>query len=166
MRPDESGVRLLLQNFLFLTDFSEASELALPFAISLTREYQGKLHALHVITPVPLAYANPETAIAMFEDMEEAAQLEMQRIDSQLAGLNHEIRVAHSESVWSGVEKALGDRDINLIVLGTHGRTGATKLLLGSVAEEIFRRSRVPVLTAGPFVRNGSHSGGHFHRIL
>ena len=98
--------------------------------------------------------------------MAEAAQLEMQRIDSQLAGLNHEIRVAHSESVWSGVEKALGDRDINLVVLGTHGRTGAMKLLLGSVAEEIFRRSRVPVPTAGPFVRNGSHRGGHFHRIL
>jgi nucleotide-binding universal stress UspA family protein len=50
--------------------------------------------------------------------------------------------------------------------LGTHGRTGAMKLLLGSVAEEIFRRASVPVLTIGPSVRKAAHSGGRFHRVL
>ncbi len=55
---------------------------------------------------------------------------------------------------------------IDLIVLGTHGRTGFQKLLLGSVAEEIFRRSHVPVLTIGPWARKGLHKGGKFHRVL
>ena len=56
--------------------------------------------------------------------------------------------------------------DVDLIVLGTHGRTGAEKLLLGSVAEEIFRRSPVPVLTIGPGVRSSTHNAGRFRRVL
>jgi nucleotide-binding universal stress UspA family protein len=55
---------------------------------------------------------------------------------------------------------------MDLVILGTHGRTGAMKLLLGSVAEEIFRRASVPVLTIGPSVRKATHSGGRFHRVL
>jgi nucleotide-binding universal stress UspA family protein len=52
------------------------------------------------------------------------------------------------------------------MILGTHGRTGAMKLLLASVAEEIFRRASVPVLTIGPSVRKGFHTGGQFRRVL
>ena len=90
----------------------------------------------------------------------------MQRLDSQLAGVAHETILVRAESVWSPVEETLKDRDIDLVILGTHGRTGAMKLLLGSVAEEIFRRASVPVLTIGPSVRNGTHSGGRFHSVL
>jgi nucleotide-binding universal stress UspA family protein len=53
-----------------------------------------------------------------------------------------------------------------LIVVGTHGRTGTQKILLGSVAEEIFRRSPVPVLTIGPSVSRGTHSDGRFRAVL
>jgi nucleotide-binding universal stress UspA family protein len=56
--------------------------------------------------------------------------------------------------------------EIDLMILGTHGRTGAMKLLLGSVAEEIFRRASVPVLTIGRSVRKGFHGGGQFRRVL
>jgi len=66
----ETGTRLVLKNFLFLTDFSEPSELAIPFAVGLVREYEATLHALHVLTPVPLAYASPESAVAAIEGME------------------------------------------------------------------------------------------------
>lgn len=166
MRGIETGMRLVLKNLLFLTDFSEPSELAIPFATALAREYEAKLHALHVLTPVPLAYASPESAAASIEGIEEGAQAEMQRLDSQLVGVIHETMLIHGESVWSSVEKILGEREIDLMILGTHGRTGTMKLLLGSVAEEIFRRSNVPVLTIGPSVRNGMHNGGHFHRVL
>jgi nucleotide-binding universal stress UspA family protein len=71
-----------------------------------------------------------------------------------------------SSAVWDAVKRTIECRAIDLIVLGTHGRTGAEKLLLGSVAEEIFRRSPVPVLTVGPRVRTSSHNAGQFHRIL
>jgi nucleotide-binding universal stress UspA family protein len=166
MHAIESGARLVLKNFLFLTDFSEPSELAIPFAMGLAREYEAKLHALHVLTPVPLAYAAPESVAVALDALEEGAKAGMQLLESRLAGVTYETILVRGESVWSCVQRVLDDRDIDLVILGTHGRTGAMKLLLGSVAEEIFRRARVPVLTIGPLVRSGAHSGGRFHRVL
>jgi nucleotide-binding universal stress UspA family protein len=162
----QAGTRLVLNNLLFLTDFSETSELAVPFAVCLAREYAAKLHALHVLTPAVCAFASPESAAATIESLEDGAQAEMQRLDSQLAGVNHETTIVRAESVWSGLQQLSAHRAIDLLVVGTHGRTGAMKLLLGSVAEEIFRRASVPVLTIGPSVRNGAHSRGRFHRVL
>jgi nucleotide-binding universal stress UspA family protein len=166
MRAIEAGVRLTLKNILLLTDFCEPSELAVPFATAIAREYESKVYAMHVLTPVPLAYAAPESAAAAIEGLEEGAQAGMQRLDAQLVGVPHEMMLVRAESVWSPVEQVLGESEIALVILGTHGRTGATKLLLGSVAEEIFRRASVPVLTIGPSVRKGIHSGGQFRRVL
>jgi nucleotide-binding universal stress UspA family protein len=166
MRTIEVGTRLTLKNILFLTDFSEPSEIAIPYAIAVAREYEAKAYALHVLTPIPLAYASPESAAAAIEGIEEGAQAEMQRLDSQLAGVDHETMIVRGESVWSGVEQVLAEREIDLLIVGTHGWTGAMKLLLGSVAEEIFRRASIPVLTIGPSVREGAHSGGQFHRVM
>jgi nucleotide-binding universal stress UspA family protein len=166
MRAIEAGARLALKNILFLTDFSEPSEITLPYAIAIAREYEAKVYALHVLTPVPLSYTTPESTAAVIDSLEEGAQAEMQRLDSQFAGVAHEAMIVRGESVWSSVEKILSDREIDLVIVGTHGRTGAMKLLLGSVAEEIFRRASVPVLTIGPSVRKGTHNGGRFHRVL
>jgi len=166
MRTIEVGTRLTLKNILFLTDFSQPSEVAIPYAVAVAREYEAKAYALHVLTPIPLAYASPESAAAAIEGLEEGAQAEMQRLDSQFAGVDHETMIVRGESVWSGVEQVLADREIDLLIVGTHGRTGAMKLLLGSVAEEIFRRASIPVLTIGPSVRKGAHGGGQFHRVM
>src|SRR5690349_9251380 len=144
MRAVEAGVRITLKNILLLTDFSEPSELAVPFAVAVAREYESKVYAMHVLTPVPLAYAAPESAAAAIEGLEEGAQAGMQRLDAQLVGVPHETMLIRAESVWSPVQQVLDDSEIDLVILGTHGRTGATKLLLGSVAEEIFRRPYVP----------------------
>jgi len=166
MRTIEAGTRLTLKNILLLTDFSEPSEVAIPYALALAREYEAKTYALHVLTPVALAYASPESAAATIEGLEEGAQVEMERLDSQLSGVDHETAIVRAESVWAGVAQVLADREVDLLIVGTHGRTGALKLLLGSVAEEIFRRASVPVLTIGPSVRKGLHSGGQFHRVM
>jgi nucleotide-binding universal stress UspA family protein len=166
MKAIATGTRHALKNILFLTDFSEPSEVAIPFAAAIAREYEAKVHALHVMTPVPLAYTTPESTAAVIDGLEEGAQVEMQRVNSQLVGVTHETMIVRGESVWSSVEKILSDRQVDLLIVGTHGRTGAMKLLLGSVAEEIFRRASVPVLTIGPAVRTGVHNGGRFHRVL
>jgi len=157
-----------LRNILYLTDFSGPSEAALSFAIMLGRECGAKVHALHILlpTPYPYAYAAPGFTAAALEAEEENARAEMQKVESQLALLEHETNVERGINVWPGVEQAIRDGAIDLIVVGTHGRTGADKLLLGSVAEEIFRRSPVPVLTVGPCVRSDAHRGGRFRRVL
>jgi len=166
MRTIETGALVKVKNILFLTDFSKASEAALPFAITCGRGYGAKVHALHILMPAPYVCTTPGLTVAAIEAEEENAQVEMQRVESQLAGLQHETVVARGFEVWPAVQQAIQDDDVDLIVLGTHGRTGAEKLLLGSVAEEIFRRSPVPVLTIGPGVRSSAHNGARFHRVL
>lgn len=155
-----------LKNILYLTDFSEPSEVALPFATTIARAYGAKVYALHVFMPTPLPYTTPEATIAALEAEEESAKLAMRRVESQLAGLAHETLIERGMGVWEAVQQAMEAERIDLIVLGTHGRTGAEKFLLGSVAEEIFRRSAAPVLTIGPGVRTSVHTAGRFHRVL
>src|SRR5712691_5128284 len=130
MRPVEARSRVVLRNVLYLTDFSEPSEIAVSFAISIARGYGAKVYALHVVTPIPLAYASPESAAATIEGLEEGAQAGMQRLDAQLVGVPHETMLVRGESIWPSVEQVLGECEIDLVILGTHGRTGAVKLLL------------------------------------
>jgi len=166
MRAAEAKTKATIKNILCLTDFSQPSEAAIPFAAAIARGYGATVHAMHILIPAPYLYTTPELTAAAIEAEEEHAMAEMQRIESQLSGLRYETIVERGTGVWAHVERAIKDRDIDLLVLGTHGRTGAEKFLLGSAAEEIFRRSPVPVLTIGPHVSSGVHSGGRFHRVL
>jgi nucleotide-binding universal stress UspA family protein len=161
-----AGTRINFRNILFLTDFSEPSEAALPFAMGIARGYGAKTFALNILRPDPLLYTTPESTAIAEDTQEETAKAEMARIESRLAGLPHETMVEWGDGIWTSVEEALQEHRIDLIVLGTHGRTGAEKLLLGSVAEEIFRCSPVPVLTIGPAVRSSVHTGARFRHVL
>jgi nucleotide-binding universal stress UspA family protein len=160
------STRITLNNILYLTDFSEPSEAALPFATAIARGYGAIVHALHVLMPSPVVYMTPELVADGIAGQEEAASLEMQRVESALAGLPHETIVERGSAVWPTLERAIKEHMIDLVVLGTHGRTGTQKFLLGSVAEEIFRRSPVPVLTIGPWAHSGAHNDARFHRVL
>jgi nucleotide-binding universal stress UspA family protein len=158
--------RINLTKILYLTDFSEPSEAALPFAAAIAREYGAKVYALHVMMPSPLIYTTPETTVATMEAQEEAAQTEMLRTDSELEGIAHETIVENDLGVWPAVERAVSQLGIDMIVVGTHGRSGVDRLLLGSVAEEVFRRASAPVLTIGPWAARTVHNSAKFRRIL
>jgi nucleotide-binding universal stress UspA family protein len=160
------AVRIEIKNLLYLTDFSEPSEAALPFATAIARKYSAKIHALHVVVPVPFLFTAPETIADSIAAEEEIAEADMQRLDSHLNGVPHETTIQRGPGLWCIIENAIKASSAEIIVLGTHGRTGAQKFLLGSVAEEVFRRSPIPVLTIGPRVRRGVHNGGRFRRIL
>lgn len=162
----EIGTRIALKNILYLTDFSEPSEVALPFATAVAREYGAKIYALHVVVPAAYTYTTPEVTEVAIEAQEETAKLNMQRLQAQLTGVPHESILERATGIWPVLEQVIKDYAIDLIVLGTHGRTGAQKLLLGSAAEEIFRRSHVPVLTIGPREHHGAHNAAKFRRVL
>ena len=166
MEATAASTRIAIKRILFLTDFSEPSESALSYAMALAREHHAEVHALHVLLPEPMNYTSPETTVAAIDAQEEAAQAEMQRTESMLAGVVYSASVVRSADMWPPIERAVEDWGPDLIVLGTHGRTGAKKALLGSVAEMVFRRSPVPVLTVGPFAREGMHGAARFHKVL
>jgi nucleotide-binding universal stress UspA family protein len=107
MTTIEAGARVALKKILYLTDLSEPSEVALPFAEFIAREYEAKMYALHVLIPFALAYTTPESAAAMIEGQEEQAQDGIRQLESQLAGLPHESIVERGVKVWPSVERVI-----------------------------------------------------------
>lgn len=166
MKAAQVGSRVTLKNILFLTDFSEPSEHALPFALAMAREFGAKLHALHVMIPQAYTYTTPELMDLALKAQEECTESAMQRVDAQMAGLVHKTHIVRGTGLWLPLVEVMNDCSADMLVLGTHGRTGSQKLLLGSVAEEIFRLSAVPVLTIGPEVRSSTHTAARFRRVL
>ena len=125
MAQVQSGARIAINNILYMTDFSQPSEAALPFAASIAREYRAKIYAFHAL--IPGVYTTPETAAADLDAQEDDALTNMQHVNAQLAGLPHETIVERNIGVWPALEAAVKDFAIDLIVVGTHGRTGAKR---------------------------------------
>lgn len=161
MKAVQAVPSIQIKNILYLTDFSAASEHVLPFAIGLARKYHATIEALHVLTPVI-----PDTCSAAIQADTGLAEFEMKKIETKLVGVPFETTLARGMGMWEAVERAIRDNHIDVIVLATHGRTGVSKFLLGSVAEEVFRRSPVPVMTIGPAVRNAGATAAKFHHVL
>lgn len=165
MQAVSTTSRIQIKNLLFATDFSEASHSPLTFAVAMARAYDATIHALHVVTPEAYLCATPENAAAC-EEMEESLQSEMAKVSARLSGVTNDTAIERSVSVLAAVEDWIEKNHIDLVVVGTQGRTGVRKLLMGSTAEAIFRHAHVPVLTIGPAVREGVHNGGKFRSVL
>jgi nucleotide-binding universal stress UspA family protein len=158
--------RIEVKNVLYLTDFSAQSDEALSFAKAFGRTYGSQIYAVHVLMPDLLTYMSLDSIAAAIELQKEFALGQMQRLEPQLRGLPHKVIVEQGREIWATLEPMLKERAIDLIVLGTHGRTGLQKLLLGSTAEKVFRRSQVPVMTIGPLADIGGHNDARFDGVV
>jgi nucleotide-binding universal stress UspA family protein len=121
---------------------------------------------LHVQLPPPIEYGSKQLITATMNAVEDACVEGIRKTELVLGGIPHDSAVVKGGDVWPTVERELAERRADIIVVGTHGRTGFQRLLLGSVAEEIFRQSPLPVLTIGPHVSTGGKEGAQFKRIL
>ena len=147
-----TAVNLPLKSILIATDFSQASEKPLCHALAIARCYGAKFYLAHVVSSLGFTLAGPG-ALAAVEDAvcRDAAHLEDDLVRSgALSGLQHQVVIRQGE-VWPELEAIIRQEKVDLVVVGTHGRHGMGKLLLGSVAEEIFRQADCPVLTVGPY---------------
>ena len=153
-----------LQNVLFATDFSTTAVQALLFAKGIVQRFDAKLCIAHVVPPED--YPSGQSSI------EEAARLARREAELKISsflesascrGLSCEGLVGNGD-IWMGLSDFIRQHAADLLVMGTIGRTGIRKFLLGSVAEEAMRESPCPVLTVGPECHPAEEV--EFHQIL
>jgi nucleotide-binding universal stress UspA family protein len=144
-----------VKNVLYATDFSGTSESALPYATAICRHFGSTLHVAHVISEASLVlmtggvdYVSMGT---LYENAHTEAQEKIQQVTSRLGEIPFRTHVRHGQ-VWTSLSGIVAENGIDMIVVGTHGRTGLGKLLLGSVAEDTLRHAPCPVLSVGPKV--------------
>ena len=128
---------LSIQTILHPTDFSECSGHALQLACSLARDHGARLIVLHVM-PVPLVQEK--------RLYREEMTSELNRLGAPEAQVRVEHRLEEGDAATQ-ILRVAQEMGCDLIVLGTHGRTGLGRLLMGSVAEQVLRTASCPVLT-------------------
>jgi nucleotide-binding universal stress UspA family protein len=142
-----------LKRILFATDFSEASRAGLPVVAAIAHRYGSKVFVAHAWSPLPYPMTTPEAYTSLEnrqeQDVKEAMAGFLKAPD--LSGLAIEPVVKCGVPVEE-LNKVIREERIQLAIVGTHGRSGFKKLLLGSVAEELCRNLHGPVLTVGPHV--------------
>lgn len=136
---------LPIHTILHPTDFSYRSWNALQMACALARDYSARLVVLHVSATPTIAYGegvippNPDEVLRL-------AQEQLDRLELPKTDIRAERRLELGDPV-GGILRVAQEINADLIVMGTHGRTGLHRLLMGSVAEGIMRKSTCPVLT-------------------
>lgn len=165
------ATRVQLKNILCPTDFSEFSARALRHALALARRFEAKLTVLHVI-PQPLAYGGdmpyfPNPPLVESRSYKTEAEAELRQfvepaILDQIA-IQFEIRQGMP---WREIRAAADDLGTDLLVMGTHGRGGFERFILGSVAEKVLHSASCPVLTVCHEGGRTWNSPGLISRIL
>lgn len=139
-----------VKKILLPTDFSDCCKEAFDYAVYWAQHFDAELHMLHAIV---LHEEGTKAPVQMFENtqqyIEKAATTEMTRLVHQLESNSLKVRKVQKRgiSVAPVVLEYAEENEIDLIVLGTHGRRGIQRLLLGSVAEEVVRLAPCPVMT-------------------
>jgi nucleotide-binding universal stress UspA family protein len=139
---------MTIQHILVPVDFSGYAEQALEYAIELARKLSARLTLFHVVSMMPMGVVDG-TALpySYIQELEAEVQqgMETYRQRVQDAGLEGTVLVEHGVPFQNIVDTAR-DQHVDLIVMGTHGRTGLAHLFLGSVAEKVIRLAPCPVL--------------------
>jgi nucleotide-binding universal stress UspA family protein len=145
------GVLIMIQHMLVPLDLSAPSLQALDYAIALAEKFQARVTLLHVLTTPALAGGlemESGTALVAYMDQLEtdarqAMEYHAQRV--RMAGLACDAEVLPGVPFQRIIDLA-GERQADLVVIGTHGHTGLQRFLLGSVAEKVVRLAPCPVL--------------------
>lgn len=144
--PKSSDIR----NILLATDFGPITQAALHYSLAIARRYGATVYLVHVVPPDIFQFGGSEAKTTL-DDAWREAQRHMTDllIGGHLHGVQHKVLVEQG-NVWEVLSAKVEELGVDLLVIGTHGRSRLGKLLLGSVAEEIFRQATCPVLMVGP----------------
>lgn len=149
---------ILLKNILVATDFGEASDAALSYGRDLARTYGATLHVVHIAENILARYAD-DGSLALLpqlqNDVEEGARKRLAELvsDEDRTMLHAKPVVLTASGTAEAIVEYAKKHNVDLIVMGTHGRRALAHLLMGSVAERVVRTAPCPVLT----VRHPEH---------
>lgn len=152
MNTLEAAVALSLKNILLATDFSPGSETALRYAQAIARRHSSRVHTIHVNSPDSYNLLDPDAFAITFNGPEANSKNAADVLHSLLTGLPSQTPLRQG-AVWEVISDVVRRNEIDLLVLASHGRHGIPRLVLGSVAEDVFRNVSCPVLTVGPDVK-------------
>lgn len=153
-------------------DFSAYSRLALQYAVAIARCYGARITALHVFADVPIVAPAPPwfegaMAVGLRNTDREAVAAAAERFVASVPAshVTIETKVVEAMDAGAGIAELAESLNADLIVMGTHGRTGTARLLLGSTAGKVLRHARCPVMAVP------RHAQGHtptmpFKRLL
>ncbi|MDR2401171.1 MAG: universal stress protein [Deferribacteraceae bacterium] len=143
---------MLIKKILFPTDFSEVSRRALEYAVYLKTTFEAELEIAHVIfdeTYLVTSYVPQGTLQGFFGELESGAQQHLDNFLKEcdvLKGLKYTTKLLKG-SPYAEIIRWAKETEADLIVIGTHGRTGLDHVLFGSTAEKVIGRASCPVLT-------------------
>ena len=136
---------------LFATDFSESSDFSFGYALSMAKRYNARLYVVHVINePVDLRgfYVPHISFEKLEEEIEEGAQKMMEKFcRTHIKDYDNFESFIMPGIPYDEIIKKAEELSCDLIMMGTHGRTGLDHVLFGSTAEKVVRKSPVPVMT-------------------
>jgi len=140
-----------IKTILFPTDFSSGARAAMDYALSLAKDYQAKLILLYVIQDISIAewYIPSTLSVAdLVDDMQKNAWKEMDKWAAETAGRVKDVEKLVERGVpFVEIIRTAKEKKADMIVIGTHGRTGIDHMLFGSTAEKVVRKAPCPVLT-------------------
>jgi nucleotide-binding universal stress UspA family protein len=139
---------LTIHSIVHPTDFSAASEYAFKLACSLARDHQSRLIVLHVVTtlgPELITHGEAESQLEP-ETYQQRLWADLRSVRPADPAIAVEYQLAEGDPA-AEIVRAAQETAADLVVLGSHGRTGLQRLLMGSVAEQVIRRASCPVLT-------------------
>jgi nucleotide-binding universal stress UspA family protein len=142
-----------INQILVPTDFSENAQHAIDYAVALAKKSSARLHLLH--TPViptyllmDLSYSpGPEAVTRILNDSQKALDAQVKGVAA--AGVEH-FSAIREGTVHEVIRDYAKEHDVDLVVLGTHGRTGVSKLMYGSVTERVIKTVHTPIIVVPP----------------
>ena len=141
-----------IKRILLATDFSEASDAALAYALSCADAFGASVHVLHVLEDLAAHAWTTEVYVAALPGVhEEMARQAQERLDAILSpeqrAKYRAVVSLRTGSPFVEIVRYARDEEMDLVVLGTHGRGAIAHMLLGSVAERVVRKAHCPVMT-------------------
>ena len=140
-----------MRNILVPYDFSNFGDLAFEKAVEIAKKFDGKITLLSVIGNEDTSGMSYERAQEYHEENEKKTKENLSNIANKNPyGVDISVKIVHDPSIIEGITNFAKSNKIDLIVMGSHGRSGFKKLVLGSVAAGVLVKAECPVLTVKP----------------